>query len=644
MVAPAPWTEVERAAWSPPERLSPSAWGERYHVVPLRGSAEPGPYRLDRTPYIRGILDVAGDTEHTEVILCKPVQVGGTEAVKVLVGYWVDTGDGAPIMVCLPDQKAAEAYLRERIQPLLETPRLARYLTPSSYDVRRDQIDLVHCSIHLAWTGSPQTMASRAIRFAVSDETDKAQDTEARALDLIRDRLLTFGPRSKHFILSSPTTSDGPIWREFQATADKRYYHVPCPHCGTSQRLVWEQVRWERRELDLEGDLALALEDELACGRARAWYECSSCQEPIEEGDRMRIIERGEWVSVLGPDPVSRRVAFHLSALYSPWVSFGALAAEFLRASRQDDLRNFRNGFLGLPQETAPLTRRTEDVFTPRAAGRRAGVVPSWATLLTAGADTQASGLRAWWAWVVRAWGPRYRSRLVAAGRADSAEELIRCTVDARFQREDGSGFERPLIVAVDAGGGAELLADGNTTWLVYQLARSDPGRVIPVKGYGGTNKPLKLIQARAVHYQPPAGNSPPIPTLLHVLDTEGLKDKLYGLIYGDDDTMWEESDCLPPGYATQMTAEEKTRVGLGKRPQVRWINPTRSRTDWWDATVYCLAAAHMVRADERATRSPPSPARARPEAEEERRSRPRHLGRDTERGGRFGARRRERW
>ncbi|MBX3467173.1 MAG: phage terminase large subunit family protein [Planctomycetes bacterium] len=599
----APFTPQERAAWSPPERLSGSAWAERYHVLPRRGSAEPGPYRLDRTPYAREILDTLSDLQHTEVILCKPVQIGGTEIAKAAIGGWVDSGDGDSILLTLPSQKAAEAYVQERIQPLLETPRLAHYVTDRSYDVTKGQIDLAHMSIHSAWTGSPQTMATRAIRFAISDETDKAQDLrqEAAALDLVRDRLVTFGHRAKHFILSTPTTSDGPIWTTFQGTADKRYFHCPCPHCGTAQRLVWEQVRWAEHGQELPDDRLLSLADDLLSGRAAAWYECAHCHAEIGEPDRMRMVEAGEWVSVLGPNPVSTRVAYHLSALYSPWVSFARLVAEYLRAFVAQDTRNFRNGFLGLPQEEGPVTKRTGDVFTPRAKLHRPFVVPAWATILTAGADTQAKGQSPYWVYTVRAWGPRYRSRLVACGKAHSPEELVRLTIDATFPVEGSAhDFMSPLIVCVDSGGAAETI-DGNTTWTVYQMARRDPGRIVPIKGHAGRTRPDRPIRTSSIMYQPPGVPSPPMPVLLHIVDTEHFKDRLDALIYDESDPpLWEESDCLPEGYVAQMTAEEKTRIKLGKRSELRWVNNTRSRSDYWDASGYCLAAAHMVRADER--------------------------------------------
>lgn len=610
-----PFTPQERAAWQPPERLSPSEWAERYHVIP-RGSAEPGAYRLDRTPPLREILDTLGDDQHTEVILCKGVQIGGTTLAQIIVSHWIDSPDADSVLLTLPNMTAAHAYIEERIQPLLDNPRLARYQTGRVYDITKSQLDLVHMSIYSAWTGSPQSMASRAVPKCISDEVDKAQDhsKEAAALDLVRDRALTFGSRAKHFVLSTPTTSVGPIWQAFLATADKRYYHVPCPHCATSQRLVWEQVRWDKKDEEQKEDAQLALAEELLTGAAHAWYECSHCHGRIDEPDRMRMVAAGEWVSVLGPDPVSTRVAYHLSALYSPWVSFGRLVSEYLRASISGDLRNFENSFLALPQqETVEI--KAPNVFRERSLLHRPFIVPDWASTLVAGADTQAaSKSHPYWYFVVRAYGPQYRSRLISCGRAMSAEELLSQTINARFQVENSNRTVSPMILTIDSGGGAEL-QDGNTTEAVYRLCRSDPGRLVPIKGHGGRTRPDRLIRTSHIQYTPPGAPTPPFPVLLHILDTESLADRMAALIASTDPILWEESNCLPPEYPDHMTAMEKTRikVGRGKRLQTRWIKTSHSRCDYWDANLYSLAAAIMVKADERQARAQQAPVRPVP-------------------------------
>ena len=46
-----------RALLAPPPQLSVSEWADRYRRLAAESSAEPGPWRTDRTPYLREIQD-----------------------------------------------------------------------------------------------------------------------------------------------------------------------------------------------------------------------------------------------------------------------------------------------------------------------------------------------------------------------------------------------------------------------------------------------------------------------------------------------------------------------------------------------------------------------------------------------------------
>ena len=61
-----------------------------------------------------------------------------------------------------------------------------------------------------------------------------------------------------------------------------------------------------------------------------------------------------------------------------------------------------------------------------------AGRIPAWATAIVASADTQKDH---YW-YMVRAWGPGYRSRLVDFGRVETLDDLRRATLEARWPVE----------------------------------------------------------------------------------------------------------------------------------------------------------------------------------------------------------------
>lgn len=585
----------ESQAWQVEEILSPGEWAEKYHSIPPKGAAEPGPYSLSRTPYVRGILEAWHADTTLELLIMKSAQIGLTEALRVLMAYCIDNSTDSLLLV-LPDQQTANEHLATRIIPMLKSPRLRRWLTGKQDDLTKSIIKLLHTTVFVGWSGSPQSLASRAIRYAFLDEIDKFQTSaiEADTIDLVRDRLITYRNRAKLIALSTPTTRSHGIAREFQNTVDKRHFEVPCPHCETSQSLVWEQVRFDKMKEKDENKM-LEIAERLLNGSYSAHYVCCHCEGIITERDRLKIIREGHWVSSQGEIEHLRssRIAFHISALCSSWVSLNRISAEYLRGKATGSLANFYNSFLGLPHEEV-ANKPDPELLSLRAKDHRAFEVPEWARLITAGADTQVKAGVPYWVYVVRAWGPNYQSRLLTWGKAYSAQDLYDQTIFKKFKKLNGG--ELPChVVCIDSGGGVDI-GDGSTTDLVYQMAKRNPMQVVPIKG--ASRKQDRLIRTSNIEYCRP-GSKKTGTVLLHLLDTGSIKDIISRLIKSTNPVLWEESSAADETYVKQMTREEKARIKVNRKFILRWINPTKGRVDIFDASVYCYAAARICRLSE---------------------------------------------
>ena len=65
----------------PLDNLTVSEWADKYRVLTTKNAAEPGPYRTDRTPFLKEIMDdLSNDSFVKKVILKKASQIGATEA------------------------------------------------------------------------------------------------------------------------------------------------------------------------------------------------------------------------------------------------------------------------------------------------------------------------------------------------------------------------------------------------------------------------------------------------------------------------------------------------------------------------------------------------------------------------------------
>ena len=102
----------------PPEDLSVSEWAEKYRVLDTKTSAMPGPWRNDKTPYLKDVMDELLNYETEEIIFCKCTQVGGTEAMQNMLGYIIQQ-DPSPTMVVYPPDKLAESISENRLQPMI---------------------------------------------------------------------------------------------------------------------------------------------------------------------------------------------------------------------------------------------------------------------------------------------------------------------------------------------------------------------------------------------------------------------------------------------------------------------------------------------------------------------------------------------
>src|SRR5437868_2128815 len=66
----------------PDTLMQVSEWADRHRKLPKKSSAEPGPWRTDRTPFLRELMDCFASTSTIEeVVFMKASQIGGTEII-----------------------------------------------------------------------------------------------------------------------------------------------------------------------------------------------------------------------------------------------------------------------------------------------------------------------------------------------------------------------------------------------------------------------------------------------------------------------------------------------------------------------------------------------------------------------------------
>lgn len=556
---------VERAARAvlrPPPRLTVSEWADEHRRLSPESAAEPGRWRTDRAEYQRGIMDAVNDPTVREVVVQKSAQIGWTEILGNVVGFHIDR-DPAAILLIQPTLEMGEAWSKDRLAPMLrDTPTLRGKIQDARS--RTSGNTLLHKvfpggHITIAGANSPAGLASRPIRVVLCDEVDRypaSAGTEGDPISLARKRSTTFWNR-KLLMGSTPTVKGASrIEAAFEAS-DKRHYLVPCPHCGTFDRLRWEHVKWPD-------------------GAPReAFYACQHCGGVIGDADKVRMVSLGRWEATAEFRGVA---GFHLNELYSPWVAFGDTAAAFLDARDSPErLQTWVNTALGetwVEKGDAPSPDRVLDLRREYSLGE----LPAGVAVLTAGVDVQKTRL----VYVVRGWARGMASWLVDFGTlwGETDQPAVWDTLAGVLGNEYGGVPIR--LALVDSGFRADV---------VYEFARRHPN-VKPGKGSESLSAPVKMakvdVSARGQVIR--SGQA-----LWHV-DTGYFKAFIHGRIDwpADQPGAWHLPADIPDDYCRQLVAESRIVLPSGR---VVWKRHDRENHAL-DCEVYAAAAAKILGVD----------------------------------------------
>ncbi len=604
-----------RKAWSegirPEPQTTVSAWADAHRRLPTKTSAEPGPWRTSRTPYLREIMDELSTSSPTEeVVVMAAAQLGKSEGILNGLGYLIDCAP-SPAMLVQPTVDLGKRFSRQRIDPLMATPRLkGKVSKAASSDLSRDaansmvQKEFMGGVLVITGANSAAGLRSMPVRWLLLDEIDAYPvdvDGEGNPIDLAEARQRTFA-RRKRIKCSTPTVAGRSAIEAAYAASDRRRYHVPCPHCGTMQTLVFARLTWT----------ALGLEEKDAV------YQCGPCQceacasDPerqaegcglyIQERSKTEMLARGVWVPGNPSSPVR---GYHINALYSPlgWMRWGEIAEGFLK-SRKDPLRLrvWTNTVLGEPYAEKGEAPEWERLYNRRA-GYALSTVPAGGLFLTAGVDVQKDRL----VYEVVAWGRGKRSWSIDFGEIPgNTDDLdgqsspwrgLNALLDRGFEHELAATLSI-LMLAVDS---------GFNTQHVYTWARTHSmGRVIAIKGQDhgaliGAPSPVDITlrgkrPIKGYKVWPVCGGVAKR-ELYGFLSLEAPLDSSSPAL--ESPAGWCEWPEYGPDYFKQLTAEQLVTVKNRRGFLVQTWEVLPGRVNHaLDARVYARAAAALVGLD----------------------------------------------
>jgi phage terminase large subunit GpA-like protein len=372
--------QVRREALAPPPLLDLAEWADRHARVPVAGNALPGRWRPFRyqVEWMRAMTDPAVK----QVVVQKSARIGYTRCLIHCASYYI-AQDPSPVLVVLPRESDSEDFSRSEILPtLLDTPALFEICgdlrSRSSEQRVAKRVFKNGSSIAFVGANTPNSFRRISARVVLFDECDAYPaevGTEGDAVALGVKRSETFHDR-RIILGSTPTIRhESRIEKAFNGS-DRRYFYVPCPHCGHFQTLRWPNLKWDKTQGEHLPDTV--------------YYECEKSGCIIIEADKSDMVAAGKWIA---ERPFAGVAGFAISTLYSlfPNACWSNLVREWLVACKDEvTLRTFINTTLGETFEQRGSARPWEELSArARTSSYRRGQVPEGAALLFLGCDCQ---------------------------------------------------------------------------------------------------------------------------------------------------------------------------------------------------------------------------------------------------------------
>lgn len=586
----------------PEPRLTVTQWAEQKRVLNSKGSAEAGPYRVGRTPYLRKVMDcMSARSTYQRVILEKGSQVGASEAGFNIVGYYMDMVP-CPIFYLMPTVEAMERKVKQTIDPMIED--CASLLAKVGKKRSRDggntlgQKEVPGGTAFFGGANSASSLASVPARIVVTDEPDRYPgdvDGEGSPVALIERRMLTFGSRKKLYMPCTPTNEgESVIDAEFQNT-DQQYYQVPCPHCMHLQVLVIEGLKWTT------GDYT------------DVHYECINCEQKIYNHHKtFMLVEdkseyipghpdegRARWVASKPEKSNPKIIGFHLGGLYSPegWYSWEEVAEEWDKCENDEPRKKaFINTILGKTYRAKGIAPPWQMLYErAQTNGHERNIVWPSVAFVVAGADVQADRIEVGIYGFMKGRRSQQIDYRVLLGDTTKPEvwEQMDKLIEERWGFEGGQDERGDIgirLMAIDANYNSDF---------VHQWARKyGTKRVIPIQGreslqmpYSSPTAVTKTKQGKNIAKGKvwPVGSS-------------YLKELLYGWLRLEI----KEDGEVPKGYChflpmdehffRGLTAEERVPVRNKRTNAIKYEWQKKyERNEPLDCMIYAIAAAYVL-------------------------------------------------
>lgn len=558
-------------------------WADVKRILP-KGSAEPGPFSSDRTPYMIEPVRAFSNPQFNKVVWIMASQMGKSTGVFNIIGHRLDD-DPAPVLYVGPTQNNIRTVVEPKINEMLRSvPDLFLKMAKGKKNTKTKKI-IGGVVLRMAWAGSATEMAADSAVLVFLDELDRMESSvkgEGDPLELAEARTGTYAD-GKVGVASTPTIGNVDIYKHTETGLEhwgqskevgsaswalwqegtRHEWAWPCPECHEYFIPRLRNLHWDKDSTPLQAERS-------------AHLLCPECGCVIADQKKNWMNSKGVFVSpgevvdqmgrVTGTSETegNRTASFWISGIcsFSAKKSFGYLASKMVAAYRSNKpgriqaVLNTEFGELFSTTGEAVSWEKVRDRCQPYLSGKiHEGIMH-----ITCGVDVQKDRL----VYAIRGWGENFESWLIKAselhGQTDHPEvwSKLKLLLDKKWD-------DVPIrYMAIDS---------GYQTSMVYKFCENYKGTVFPTKGKESLIKSFKFTDVNDYNDIKLLSFVPDIYKTWVVSRISWPRDEVGG--------WWVPSD-VTEDYCRQMTSEKKIIKPSGG---IVWVK-VRKDNHYFDAEV----------------------------------------------------------
>jgi phage terminase large subunit GpA-like protein len=566
----------------PADPMTVAQWADTHRVLSTKGSAEPGPWRTDRTPYLREPMEcLSPSSPWRRVVLMFGSQMGKTEVVLNWLGAIIHLWP-APTLLVQPTLDMAKRLNRQRLEPLLrETPALSELIAPAR---SRDSGNTMFLKefrgglFVLTGANSGSGLQSMPAAYLLADEVSSypfEADDKGDPLENAEARTSTF-PMGKVLITSTPGTRGMcRITHEYETRSDRRQLALKMPCCGALEVLRWrEHMKWDTPD-------------------GEVFAQCPACGERVSEHHKTTMLMGAQWQATAKGDGIT--AGFHLPGWYAPagWTSWRQIRDEFLRAKTDPLLlKGWVNKRAAEAWEDEAVAAINADGLMAKAQSEAysSGTVPAGVVLLLMAVDVQDTWLE------TTVWGfgrgeemwRIWHQKIEGSPAYEEVWDQIDSIRKTQWPREDG-GTMTVRHCGIDTG--------GHFTQEAYEFCRQRTREgVVALKGSSTKAAPALSKGSKVdVNWK---GRLVKKGVTLYLVGGDTLKRTIYARLKkdGTGPGAIHFGNDVTEEFLQGLTCERLVPKTVKGFQVLSWEKPSGARNEPLDLAVYCMAVLELVK------------------------------------------------